>query len=85
MALGVSRIPLFVSFFCVFSVGLLDPPQPFVSSRAVLYFGAFHRIHCILCGCGSASGALQGDGKEVLQAGSLGKRDGSLELVSSKI
>ncbi|KAH9963757.1 hypothetical protein BC827DRAFT_1154258 [Russula dissimulans] len=50
---------------------------------AVLYCGAFHRIHCLLSG----SGALWGGGGREVLPGSLasGKRDGTLEPVSRKI
>ncbi|KAH9060356.1 hypothetical protein EDB83DRAFT_2387125 [Lactarius deliciosus] len=48
---------------------------------AVLYFGAFHRIHCLL----RWSGALQGGRKEASQEALVGKRDaGNLETMCSK-
>ncbi|KAH8997686.1 hypothetical protein EDB86DRAFT_2914367 [Lactarius hatsudake] len=48
---------------------------------AVLYFGAFHRIHCLL----RWSGALQGGRKEAPQEALVGKRDaGNLETMCSK-
>ncbi len=89
MALGVSRdLPL----FCLLSLSVLsDPPHDVTvlsPTRVVLYCGAFHRIHCILLECRPATGAPQGDRKEMslVGAGSLvGKRDGSLGTVSSKI
>lgn len=62
--------------------------DPLLLSRTVLYCGAFHRIHCILLLCSSATGAPQVDRKEVLLAGSgslVGKRDESLDLSSKDI
>ena len=55
-------------------------------SRAVLYCGAFHRMHCLLrYGSGATqTGVLQarGGGKEVL-TGKRGGRDGCLEPVTN--
>ncbi|KAH9037077.1 hypothetical protein EDB85DRAFT_654433 [Lactarius pseudohatsudake] len=75
MAPGVSRLILNSSFVPRVSWAV------HMSRSAVLYFGAFHRIHCLLRG----SGALQGGRKEAPQEALVGKRDaGNLETMCSK-